>query len=125
MADAITSAEREAIPVAEVLRTSATAFGRALGEAARDDAGDGASEDVLLAAAQGVLADYGYEPRATNDEMTLANCPFHALAQDYTDLVCGMNLALMQGFLAALDAPGVEARLDPAPGRCCVTLCRP
>lgn len=123
MADAITSAEREAIPVADALHSSATAFGHALGEAARHDAGEAASEEDLLVAAQGILTEYGYEPRQANDEVTLANCPFHALAQDYTDLVCGMNLALMQGFLAALDAPGVQARLDPAPGRCCVTLC--
>ena len=54
--------------------------------------------------------------------MTLANCPFAVLAQDYTELVCGMNLDFMRGVLAGLELPGLTARLDPAPGRCCVTV---
>lgn len=50
--------------------------------------------------------------------MTLVNCPFHALAQDYTELVCGMNLALMNGLVDNVEASGLEARLEPAPGQC-------
>ena len=72
-----------------------------------------------------VLSDCGYEPRTDASGVTLANCPFHALAQDYTDLVCGMNLDLMDGLLDALGRANLEARLDPEPGRCCVSLSRP
>lgn len=54
--------------------------------------------------------------------MTLVSCPFHALAQDYTELVCGMNLALMNGLVDNVEASGLEARLEPAPGQCCVRL---
>ena len=61
--------------------------------------------------------------RAVEDgRVVLANCPFHALAQDHTELVCGMNLALIQALVDESDAVGVTASLDPAPGRCCVTL---
>ena len=67
------------------------------------------------------LAALGYEPHIDGDVVTLGNCPFHALAQEHTDLVCGMNLALVHGM--AERAPGdVTAKLDPAPHRCCVTL---
>jgi predicted ArsR family transcriptional regulator len=52
----------------------------------------------------------------------LRNCPFDSLAQRHRDLVCGMNLSLVDGMLAGLDATGLAARLDPQPGRCCVTL---
>ena len=54
--------------------------------------------------------------------MTLANCPFHALAVAHTAVVCGMNLAIMEGLLAGLPRLGLTAVLDPAGGRCCVRL---
>jgi len=69
-----------------------------------------------------MLAEHGYEPRADAGGLILANCPFHALAQDDTELVCGMNLDLINGLLAGLERANLEARLDPAPGRCCVTV---
>ncbi len=79
-----------------------------------------------------VLAEEGYEPAVRDDEVVLRNCPFHALAAQHTALVCGMNLALLGSFGDALssgagaapdgDAGAVTARLDPAPGRCCVVL---
>ena len=56
--------------------------------------------------------------------MTLANCPFHAVAQDDTDLVCGMNLELMSGLVDGLDRGDFQARLEPTPGQCCVHLRR-
>jgi len=37
-------------------------------------------------------------------------------------LVCGMNLHVVEGILEGAGAEGVEASLEPAPGRCCVTL---
>ena len=70
------------------------------------------------------LAEHGYEPRLTDDVITLVNCPFHSLAREHPDLVCGMNLDLIRGLLEACGGSGLHARLDPAPGRCCVTLDR-
>ncbi|MGI8983477.1 MAG: transcriptional regulator, partial [Acidimicrobiales bacterium] len=68
------------------------------------------------------LAAEGCEPRAGAGEVTLSNCPFSALAADHPELTCGMNLALLEGFSAALPGAGVTARLRPAEGRCCVLL---
>ncbi|MFJ9338723.1 helix-turn-helix transcriptional regulator [Streptomyces sp. NPDC101733] len=48
------------------------------------------------------------------------NCPFHAVAELFPPLVCGMNLALLEGMLGA-DGP-VRARMDARPGQCCVVL---
>jgi predicted ArsR family transcriptional regulator len=70
------------------------------------------------------LAGCGYEPRQVDGDGTvvLANCPFHSLAQDHTDLVCGMNLALVGAVADRVTRGGLVARLDPAPDRCCVVL---
>ena len=77
---------------------------------------------MLLATARGVLDDEGYETRSDPAGMTLANCPFRALAAEHTALVCGMNLAIMEGLLERLDRLRYAAVCDPAEGRCCVRL---
>ena len=69
-----------------------------------------------------VLTAHGYEPRGQGDRVMLANCPFDALAREHTALVCGMNLHLITALLEELGRRDVQARLDPAPQRCCVTL---
>ncbi|MDR0344560.1 MAG: transcriptional regulator [Nocardiopsaceae bacterium] len=70
------------------------------------------------------LTGAGYEPRrGPGGEIQLANCPFHELVQRYPELVCSLNLHLLRGLLAGLD-PAARPRLDPAPGRCCVTITR-
>ncbi len=124
MAQAILDAERDDLPIAEALHATAAGAGRVLGEEARRRAGSRAGQVALQVAARTVLAEHGYEPRTDPDGLTLTNCPFHALARDYTDLVCGMNLDLVDGLLARLERANLEARLDPAPGRCCVTVRR-
>ena len=68
-----------------------------------------------------VLAGSGYEPRVVGEEVVLANCPFDRLARDHTELVCGLNLALVDGVLQGLGCTTLQAVLDPRPGRCCVT----
>jgi predicted ArsR family transcriptional regulator len=80
------------------------------------------SRPKLLVATAEVLRECGYEPRNDASGVTLVNCPFHALAQDYTQLVCGMNLELMTGLVDGVQTSGLEARLEPAPGQCCVRL---
>ena len=55
-----------------------------------------------------VLEDQGFEPRVEDGAITLANCPFHALAQEHTELVCGMNLRLLDGVLEGV--PGGRPR---------------
>jgi predicted ArsR family transcriptional regulator len=83
-------------------------------------AGPVARADVAVAI--DALAAEGYEPQICGGDVVLANCPFHALAADHAALVCGMNLALLEGFARALPATGLEARLQPSEDHCCVRL---
>lgn len=72
-----------------------------------------------------ILERQGYEPYDDGDAVRLRNCPFHQIARDHVELVCGMNLALMRGLTAALDGDGRTAHLDPGPDRCCVAFVSP
>ncbi|MFD8580812.1 helix-turn-helix transcriptional regulator [Streptomyces virginiae] len=85
-----------------------------------------------------VLAARGYEPHLEGGEggeggggaqegeggrervVRMRNCPFHAVAERFPPLVCGMNLALLEG-LIGVDGP-VRARMDARPGECCVVV---
>jgi predicted ArsR family transcriptional regulator len=70
-----------------------------------------------------LLRERGYEPfRDDDDVVRLRNCPFHAVAQRHPEVVCDMNLSLLSGLLAGLDARDIEAVLEPGPGRCCVAI---
>lgn len=99
-------------PLERALRESAHAEGRQLGEAA----GTGASLPGLVT----VLGGQGFEPRLTDDVVELSNCPFDALAQRHTELVCGLNRSFVQGVADGLGCREVTACLEPEPGRCCV-----
>ena len=73
--------------------------------------------------AQEVLYDRGYEPyRDEHGAMRLRNCPFHSLAQQSVELVCGMNQAFIAGFLEGMGSKAMGAELDPHPGQCCVRI---
>ena len=70
-----------------------------------------------------VLEGQGFEPRTDDDgTVVLRNCPFHQLAQEHTDLICGMNLCMMKAVLDNVGDVGLEARLEPEVGACCVKL---
>jgi predicted ArsR family transcriptional regulator len=118
MAEALTIAARDDLPVHDAIRAAAIATGQRVA---------GTVEPVPAATPQMVselLTRYGYEPRDTGDGVILANCPFHHLARTYTDLVCGMNLDLIDGILDHLRQSGLEAHLEPDPNRCCVVIRR-
>lgn len=68
-----------------------------------------------------MLADSGYEPHVQDDTILLRNCPFHALAKEHTELVCGMNLSLVRAVADSIGG-GLTPRLDPLDGRCCVVV---
>ena len=102
------------------LNPAAAGFGAALGDRAAESAGAGPRVAGPLDAIYSSLAARDTN-RNAGDVVRCGNCPFHALAQEHTELVCGMNVALVHGM--AERAPGdVTATLDPAPDRCCVTL---
>jgi predicted ArsR family transcriptional regulator len=43
----------------------------------------------------------------------LHNCPFHPLAAQAPELVCGINHAFLAGMLAGLGADVIDAQLRP------------
>ena len=125
LADAVTTSTRTGTSVDESLHAVAHETGRRIGASARARADDEAgNDDDPQARVMAVLSDQGYEPElGRRGEIVLANCPFHRLAEEHRDLVCGMNLDLLDGLLAgAAPASGLRARLDPAPGLCCVRI---
>jgi len=70
-----------------------------------------------------LLTQQGYEPCHGGDGVIrLRNCPFHQLAEEHRDVVCGMNLALVEGLFAGLGADRWHPSLDPRPGHCCVAI---
>lgn len=72
------------------------------------------------------LETNGYEPYTTDaGDVELANCPFHALAQQFTEQVCDMNLALIEGMVVGTGAHGFQPELTPHQDRCCVRLVVP
>lgn len=101
---------------------AARRFGETVGAEARKHLGRRPSASRLLERACVVLREYGFEPVRINDEIRLRNCPFDTIAKEYTSLVCGMNLSLAKGLVAGLGAEGIDVRLDPMPGTCCVAL---
>jgi predicted ArsR family transcriptional regulator len=123
LATAVDQAAGTAGPVDAALADAAGERGRWLGEDVRRRAGgDRPARRALLDAVLQVLDEQGYEPRRTGDDVIMANCPFHALAQRHRTLVCGMNLDLILGLATKLPEGTLTARLDAGDDRCCVRL---
>lgn len=117
-----TAIEATAPDATEQLAPTARAIGEEIGRDAGARSGPRPGKKRLLAGTMAALAANGYEPEQEGGEIRLRNCPFHYLAREHRQLVCGMNLALIEGVVAGLDVPGVEPQLDPQPGMCCVAL---
>lgn len=109
----------EGVPLHSALDEVAREEGIRVGAEAPPEA-TGLPEDLERLGA--VLAAQGYEPRTHDERMLLANCPFDTLAQEHTALVCAMNHSYVQGVGEGLGCRGLHAELDPADGRCCVTV---
>jgi predicted ArsR family transcriptional regulator len=124
LAAAVAESTRTGAPVGDCLRVAARAAGRRLGEEARAAIGTTTRADDRRRAVMEVLARHGYEPElGKRKEIALANCPFHRLAEEHRDLVCGMNLDFLGGLLDGIGpTAGLTARLDPSPGYCCVRI---
>ena len=124
LATAIDDAARTGRPVRECLAIVARAVGQEVGRAANAAAGDSKSSRDGRPSLVTILARSGYEPEVdADDEIVLTNCPFHRLAVDHVDLVCGMNLDMIDGVLVGLDQTDAwKARLAPSPGKCCVRI---
>ncbi|MGW4116253.1 helix-turn-helix transcriptional regulator [Actinosynnema sp. NPDC004786] len=119
LADAVSEADTTGEPPRAVLDRRARDLGRDLG---RDVGRTSRDAPDSRHAALRALESFGFEPRPVDAAIVLGNCPFHSLARQHTELVCGMNLCLLDGLLDGLAATDLTARLAPAPDRCCVRL---
>lgn len=111
-------------PIVEALEQEARGAGTAMAADMRARAG-GASRRTgeRRRAVLAVLDDHGFEPEEGDDgTIVLRNCPFHHLATQFTELICRMNLQLLEAAVADAGRTGLVARLEPEDGQCCVKL---
>lgn len=110
MAAAIDESDRTGEPVRKILATLSAETGREIG--------------IAAGSLDAALDSCGYEPRDDgNGGMVLTNCPFDKLAAKHSDVICGANVALLQGVAegASETARTVEF-VVPADGCCCVRV---
>lgn len=125
LAEAADRSRAEGTDITSALEVTAGEEGRRLAEEARSRLhGPGARRVASRRqAVLEVLEDHGFEPRVADDgTIVLRNCPFHRLAQQHTELICGMNHCLLESALDGVGTTGLEARLEPEEGFCCVKL---
>ena len=103
------------------LTRAARSWGRALGATSRLHH---AATRGSFRALRELLDGLGAEPYVDGAVLRLRNCPFDTVASTYPELVCGTNLNLVEGVMTGLGTDGLEAVLEPAPGRCCVAIAR-
>ncbi|MBE3076152.1 MAG: ArsR family transcriptional regulator [Actinobacteria bacterium] len=107
--------------------TVRNAMGEAAEQAGRDAAvtarsTQSANEDPTTILTH-ALRSRGYQPSVgANCEIELRNCPFHRIAQAHQDIVCGLNLRLIQGLVEESGGNRSQTTLAPLPGRCCVVI---
>jgi hypothetical protein len=122
LARAVDNAAAQGSTVEATLKAVAGDWGRSVADQARATAGPRPSRERLLACTCQALTENGYEAQRSGDTIVLRNCPFDALAREHTELVCGMNLAIMAAVTEQLQETALIARLKPAPDCCCVVL---
>ena len=122
MAQAITTSEQESVPIGEALREAATQAGRDLAAEVRRRDGTPPSPAGAIDSVRDVLAENGYQPCPAGDGLSLANCPFHTLAQAHPSLICGINHDLIDSLVQASAPRHAKAELRPTPGMCCVRI---
>lgn len=109
------------ILVAAIERDPGGAVQEVVGQAAREagaEAARHADGDLMTA-----LRDCGYLPHTGDDgNVSLRNCPFHAIAKDHLDVVCALNLEMVKGAIADSSSTDAQAEPNPRPGHCCVQL---
>ncbi|HEX7246468.1 MAG TPA: helix-turn-helix domain-containing protein [Actinomycetota bacterium] len=111
----------------ETARVAAERFARELGE----EIGQAERErrhlpppgaERAISVTTEVLSDRGYEPYTDERAVRLRSCPFHELAEQSRDLVCGLNRELVQGIVSGLGNETLDVALAPVPDECCVQL---
>ena len=86
------------------------------------------SEEAAVDEVVRMLGDSGFAPELSADgtSINLHRCPFHEMAAEHQDVVCGAHLGIVQGALAELGTQVSASRLLPfvTPGLCVATLTR-
>jgi predicted ArsR family transcriptional regulator len=120
--------------VRAALHDAARQLGADLGERHRADGAqggaggaqggaDGAQGGGPRLALESALSELGFEPwHDDHGTVRTRNCPFRRLAELQPEVVCHMNLALIQGLVAGLGADSLNPVLDPEPDHCCVVI---
>jgi len=120
LADAVVAATEGGEPAGEALTRVARTVGLEIGRSVADADDPTGRRSVIDA-----LIEHGYRPSVGDDDVVLDNCPFHRLAEEHRDLICGMNLDLLRGVIDGIGASSTyRAFLAPETGRCCVRLDR-
>jgi predicted ArsR family transcriptional regulator len=119
LAEAIVASAQTGTPTLAALSTVAATYGATIAGAVPDRP---STAENALDLAVSILSRHAYEPRRIGSAVVMANCPFHALARSHTELVCGMNLSVIAGFVRSVAPDLLDVRLDPDDNRCCVTL---
>jgi len=84
---------------------------------------DRATGQGVLQALESALSENGFEPwHDESGTVRVRNCPFRRLAELQPEVICHMNLALIQGLAAGLGANSVNPVLDPEPKHCCIAI---
>ena len=98
--------------------------GRDVGVRVRDAAGLRPTQERRRRALLDLLGRAGYEPDVDpgSGAVSLCNCPYRTVAESHRDLTCGANLAWAEGVVEGLGGAGLDPKLAPAPGRCCVVF---
>lgn len=104
------------------LTETARMMGEGIGADALARAGARPGKKRLIASIVAALSAHGYEPELRAGAIRLRNCPFHALVGEHRELVCGMNLALIEGLVAGSGLARAMPMRDRQPGMCCVAL---
>jgi len=76
-----------------------------------------------MAMLRALLERLGYEPSETEgSRLGFAACPFHPLASESPELVCGIHHAYVVGMVEGLEASALEVNLVPGTDGCCVEV---
>lgn len=112
------------VGIDEAIATEAEREGASIGAHIRSllDEAAGEAGPARRRAVIDALFDQGFEPVDDGETIVLRNCPFHRLAQEHTELVCGLNLCVLRSVLDDVGGTGLRAELEPEDGFCCVRL---
>jgi predicted ArsR family transcriptional regulator len=117
-------ATADGTPITDALSVAAAARGRTVGDQARAAAGVGADRERLLDCTCEALSECGYAPRRTGSTIVLSDCPFDTLAREHTQLICGMNLAMLAAVIEQVQETAPSARLDRNKSMLCCLRCQ-